>query len=289
MGETDEWHCKSPIPEAMLAIIRAKHGRSRCYLVLKPECFYECIVEEIYTEPVKEISMNGMDKAMLVGGIKELFREHWDCTYRRRTYLWKTLVEEMVKETKLCLTDEIIVTRGLFDQLCRLFIEVGWPIKSLRCIRGELDGVLPDSVYELSSLESLSLQNLGITALPEPAGSVWPNLRCLMLHGNRLERLPAFIGGLMDLEELYIGHNNIDTIHSVDWAAMNRLGFLHIGGNRGIMSLPDALLDWAKTDPHQIWVDYRLKDFFLELQIRWIPYYGSDGEKLLRKNVGCVM
>ena len=48
--------------------------------------------------------MNGMDKAMLVGEIKELLREHWDCTYQRRTYLWKNMVEEMVQETKLDLT-----------------------------------------------------------------------------------------------------------------------------------------------------------------------------------------
>jgi Leucine rich repeat len=67
-------------------------------------------------------------------------------------------------------------------------------------------GSLPESVWQLTHLWSLSLRNLQLSALPEAIGNL-TQLQRLYLSDNRLTALPDAIGELNQLQQLNVSSN----------------------------------------------------------------------------------
>ena len=70
---------------------------------------------------------------------------------------------------------------------------------------------LPDSVTRLTSLQKLSLSSANISTLPESIGNL-TNLRWLYLGGTNISALPESIGNLTNLQSLYLSGTNISAL-----------------------------------------------------------------------------
>lgn len=79
-------------------------------------------------------------------------------------------------------------------------------LRVLKLTKIEGMGQLPDSIYDLKSLEELHAANIGLISVPEHIGAL-QHLRILDLSLNQLTTLPASISNLRNLEELTVTHN----------------------------------------------------------------------------------
>ncbi|MGM0439003.1 MAG: leucine-rich repeat domain-containing protein [Patescibacteria group bacterium] len=76
-------------------------------------------------------------------------------------------------------------------------------------IQGQMSGAIPQEITELSSLETLLINNNSLESLPEENWSNMSNLTYLYGQNNNLENLPAELGDLNNLKRLYLNNNNI--------------------------------------------------------------------------------
>jgi len=122
---------------------------------------------------------------------------------------------------------------------------------------------LPESLGQLTQLQSLNLSNNRLTALPECLDQL-TQLQSLNLTGNQLTALPEWLGHLTRLQELSLGNNKLaeappvlqafknlrilrlyrnDLRNVPDWIGQLRsLELLDLGAN-GLKSLPEAIGD----------------------------------------------
>ncbi len=70
---------------------------------------------------------------------------------------------------------------------------------------------LPDSLWELTALQSLSLSGNQLTVLPETIGQL-TELQWLYLYDNQLTTLPETIGQLVQLHTLSVWENKLSTL-----------------------------------------------------------------------------
>jgi hypothetical protein len=70
---------------------------------------------------------------------------------------------------------------------------------------------LPDTMFELTNLQALSLQHNYLTTLPDRITQL-TGLTELYLESNQLETLPAFIGQLVNLKKLHLKSNRLTTL-----------------------------------------------------------------------------
>ena len=83
-------------------------------------------------------------------------------------------------------------------------------------------GALPESIGDLSSLESLSVTSTGLHALPSSLGDL-PNLSTLWVDSNELSELPASLGRLGRLQNLYASRNRIRDLSPIAALELERL------------------------------------------------------------------
>ena len=108
----------------------------------------------------------------------------------------------------------------------------GWESPSLRLTE------LPESLGQLTQLQSLNLSGNRLTTLPD-----WLNhliqLRALNLSGNRLTTLPKWLGQFRQLGTLNLSSNLLTALPE-SLGQLNELQTLHLSSNR-LKALPDSL------------------------------------------------
>ena len=73
------------------------------------------------------------------------------------------------------------------------------------------EGEIPDEVFDMENLESLSFFQTDLTKLSENVGKL-SNLKTLILSNNKLENLPESIGKCNNLEGIDVSDNPIKTL-----------------------------------------------------------------------------
>ena len=97
---------------------------------------------------------------------------------------------------------------------------------------------LPDTIGQLSNLQSLYLDNNQLTGLPDVIGQL-SNLQWLYLDNNQLTGLPDVIGQLSNLQSLYLMNNQLTGLPDVI-GQLSNLQSLHLSDNE-LTELPDVI------------------------------------------------
>ena len=97
---------------------------------------------------------------------------------------------------------------------------------------------VPESIGQLSQLESLSLERNRLTTLPESISQL-SQLRNLFLNDNQLTTLPESLSKLSKLENLYIPRNRLTTLPE-SISQLSQLQVLFLTANRLTM-LPESI------------------------------------------------
>ena len=97
---------------------------------------------------------------------------------------------------------------------------------------------LPESLGQLSNLQSLDLNTNHLTALPESLGQL-SNLQRLYLGNNQFTVLPESLGRLNNLQILYIS-NNLLTALPGSLGQLSHLHSFYLGSNQ-LTALPESL------------------------------------------------
>jgi internalin A len=98
---------------------------------------------------------------------------------------------------------------------------------------------LPESIAQLSQLQSLHLDNNQLTSLPESVGQL-SQLRSLSLSHNLLTTLPESIGQLSQLQFLYLDDNQLTSLPET-LKKLKQLMRLYLHGNEAL-GLPAEIL-----------------------------------------------
>jgi len=98
---------------------------------------------------------------------------------------------------------------------------------------------LPESLGQLTQLQSLRILDNQLTALPESIGQL-TQLQSLMLNSNQLTALPESLTELKALRKLYL-HDNRFRVFPNPILGLTGLELLAIGGRNGLTSLPDSI------------------------------------------------
>jgi Leucine-rich repeat (LRR) protein len=94
----------------------------------------------------------------------------------------------------------------------------------------EHDRPIPDAVFSLTGLESLSIFGSSSSSLPTALGSL-TRLRELSIHETRITALPAGIGALRELRKLTLDDNRLRRLPVEELASLPHLEELGISGN----------------------------------------------------------
>lgn len=133
--------------------------------------------------------------------------------------------------------------------------------------------VIPDELFDLTSLTELSLSNNSIAELPEDISKL-TNLKKLVLRFNKLTSLPAKLFELKNLEVLDVSGNMLSEVPE-SISAFSELRELHISDN-SILGLPTSFRRLKKLEilyfrygvikdiPNEIFRLKQLKELFLD-------------------------
>jgi Leucine-rich repeat (LRR) protein len=97
---------------------------------------------------------------------------------------------------------------------------------------------LPESLGQLTQLQSLNLSNNRLTALPEPLGQL-TQLQSLNLSGNQLAALPEPLGQLTQLQSLNLSGNQLAALPE-PLGQLTQLQSLNLSGNQ-LATLSESL------------------------------------------------
>ena len=97
---------------------------------------------------------------------------------------------------------------------------------------------LPESLGQLTQLQTLHLTGNQLTALPEWLGQL-TQLQTLHLSVNQLTALPEWLGQLTQLQELYLSDNQLTALPE-SLGQLTQLQALHLSGNQ-LTALPESL------------------------------------------------
>ncbi|HEC39292.1 MAG TPA: leucine-rich repeat domain-containing protein [bacterium] len=122
------------------------------------------------------------------------------------------------------------------------------------CDYGKIDGIIylnfdgwglesiPQEVFELKNLKSLSLEFNQITEIPKDISNL-TSLKYLDVDYNQLTVLPEIIGEMRLLKSLGIMYNNISSL-PISIKNLKNLKHIYLRGTK-ITQAPEFLKDWA--------------------------------------------
>jgi leucine-rich repeat protein SHOC2 len=108
---------------------------------------------------------------------------------------------------------------------------------------------LPESIGQLTNLESLEIRHNRLISLPESIGLL-TNLDSLELWNNRLISLPESIGRLTNLTLLDLQHNQLTTLPE-SIGQLTSLNYIELGNNQ-LTSLPDSFKNLTNLQSLQL-------------------------------------
>lgn len=124
-------------------------------------------------------------------------------------------------------------------------------LKSLSIIYYKLDIEIPDWIYDMTSLESLILNNIGLRGEISEKISNLKNLQNLGLQTNKLEgRIPDGITELTNLNWLQLQENNLTGNVPDGFSNLKNLMTLWLYGNRLSGRLPE---DFERNPNYDLW------------------------------------
>ena len=97
---------------------------------------------------------------------------------------------------------------------------------------------LPESLWQLTQLQSLSLSHNNLTAVPDTIGQLI-QLQSLNLYGNQLTAVPDAIGQLTQLQSLNLGGNQLTAVPATI-GKLALLQTLNLGSNK-LTAVPDTI------------------------------------------------
>ena len=103
---------------------------------------------------------------------------------------------------------------------------------------------LPETVGNITSLESLRIVNNPITVLPESIGNL-ASLKSLMVQNTKLRTLPQAMGANTALTDLSLQGNRINTLPDV-FGSLQNLEVVNLAHNR-LTELPPSMGTLSKT------------------------------------------
>lgn len=117
-------------------------------------------------------------------------------------------------------------------------------VVSISLLFNNLNGTLPTSLSELTSLKNLELSfNKLSGSIPSSLGSL-KNLEVFAINGNNFEgMIPATFGELTALKQLHLSSNNLEGTIPVSVAKLNSLEILNVFDNKLIGTIPYALTE----------------------------------------------
>jgi RHS repeat-associated protein len=156
-------------------------------------------------------------------------------------------------------------TAGEMEQWYGISMQDG-DVAKIELPNNNLQGPLPESLGDLTSLDTLSLYSNSLTALPESLGNLTnlqvfyafsnqlssipesignlSNLYTLRLHSNKLTSIPGSIGNLTKLDVLAVHFNQLSSLPE-SIGEMTNLEILYIEGNQ-LTSLPASISSLSK-------------------------------------------
>jgi hypothetical protein len=126
---------------------------------------------------------------------------------------------------------------------------------------------IPDSLVQLSDLQSLNLSNNQISTIPDSLVQL-VKLKGLQLQHNQIVTIPESLAQLTNLHVLGLWRNKISTIPD-SMSHLANLRFLGLGGNQ-ITTIPDSLAQLAELQELFLW----------DNQIAIIPEWLAELENL---------
>lgn len=137
--------------------------------------------------------------------------------------------------------EELNLGRNPIKNLPEEFSQLSKSLKSLWLDDCELEGSLPECLYELENLTMLRISNNSITEFKDDGVSKWKKMEVLCLDGNGIETIPKTFIELTKLKSLLIRKNKITCLpNGVPGKAHANLTLLHLSSNQ-LSSLPDSL------------------------------------------------
>ena len=135
---------------------------------------------------------------------------------------------------------------------------------------------LPESLGQLTQLQSLDLSDNQLTALPEWLGQL-TQLQSLDLCSSQLTAVPEWLGQLTQLQELWLAGNQLIVLPK--WLGqLTSLQGLHLGANR-LTSLPEAMAQLRSLRRLYLWSNQfaSLPDWLGQIeQLQMLRLEGND-------------
>ena len=150
------------------------------------------------------------------------------------------------KEAKFL--EELTFNTSRYESIPRVD-EVKWNTFGVKIVDNNIVGLglyrctlinLPESIWNLESLQYLNLRGNRLKTLPEPILEL-KSLQTLDLSSNKLTTLPESFSKLKSLETLYLGHNNLKFLPK-SFGNLDSLKELHLRGNQ-LTTLPKPILE----------------------------------------------
>jgi internalin A len=153
--------------------------------------------------------------------------------------------------------------------------ELLWKLKQLKSLTISYTKLtaLPDSLGRLTQLTSLNLPNNQLTALPDSLGQL-TQLRELNLSDNQLTALPDSLGQLTQLKFLYLPNNQFATLP--EWLSQS-VGWNSVFFSKHNLEIPAWLISPSSSlSPYLEFTSTELPDWLSKLNnLQWLTIYSS--------------
>jgi Leucine-rich repeat (LRR) protein len=166
--------------------------------------------------------------------------------------------EQKIAAARRSRATELNLSRN-YDQNSESLIELPdslWELTALQSLNISYNQLtaLPEAIGQLTQLQSLDISYNQLTALPAAIGQL-TQLRSLDISDNQLTALPEAIGQLTQLRSLYISYNQLTALPEVI-GELSLLQSLNISNNQ-LAALPAAisqllLLQWLDVSHNQL-------------------------------------
>ncbi|GLT51973.1 hypothetical protein SLA2020_253420 [Shorea laevis] len=137
------------------------------------------------------------------------------------------------------------LSANFFQGPIPIFLQNMTSLKLLYLFDNQLSGSIPDSIGQLSKLESMDLSGNQLGSIPDSIGQL-SKLESMDLSGNQLGSIPDSIGQLSKLESMYLFGNQLRSIPD-SIGQLSKLESMDLSQNQ-LGSIPDSIGQLSKLE-----------------------------------------